>query len=99
MLLHAVRFDCSGLAAEVRDEVEAALAGLVDLDVVRGLRLGRDVVDPHVTGLLVALDDEAALDVYREHPDHLPVVARIRELGVPMTRFDIVTDDDPTVLA
>lgn len=99
MLWHIVRFDCSDLAEDVRSELETQLGGLRALDVVRGLRIARDVEEPTVTGLLVALDDHAALATYRDHPDHQPVVARVRELGVPATRLDVVTDDDPTVLA
>lgn len=99
MLWHIVRFDCGHLDEEDRVDLEGQLQGLVDLDVVRGLRLGRDVEDPAVTGLLVALDDHAALAVYRDHPDHLPVVARVRELGVTATRLDVETDDDVAVLA
>lgn len=99
MLWHIVRFDCGHLDDADRDDLEARLRGLVDLDVVRGLRLARDVDDPAITGLLVALDDQDALAIYRDHPDHLPVVARVRELGVGATRLDVLTDDDPGVLA
>lgn len=99
MLWHIVRFDCAHLGDEDRDDLEARLAALTDLDVVRGLRVARDVDEPTVTGLLVALDDEAALVRYREHPEHQPVIARVRELGVTAVRLDVVTDDDPSVLA
>jgi hypothetical protein len=99
VIWHSVRFDFSTTDAGVRDEIEAQLAGLAALDVVDGLRIGRDIVDPEVTGLLVTLADEQALATYRDHPDHAPVVARIRDLGVGVTRFDIVTDDARTVLA
>ncbi len=99
MIWHSVRFDFSTTDADVRDELEAQLTGLASLDVVEGLRLGRDIVDPEVTGLLVVLADEQALATYRDHPEHTPVVGRIRELGVGVTRFDIETDDARTVLA
>lgn len=99
MLWHIVRFDCGHLDEDDRVDLEAQLRGLTELDVVRGLRLARDVEDPAITGLVVALDDAAALAVYRDHPDHLPVVARVRELGVTATRLDIETDDDAAVLA
>lgn len=99
MLWHVVRFDCSGLDEDVRADLEQRLRALADLDVVRGLRVARDVEDPAVTGLLVALEDEAALTSYRDHPDHQPVVARIQELGIPAVRLDVRTDDDPALLA
>jgi hypothetical protein len=99
VIWHVVRFELGNLDEPTRVEVEAALADLVHLDVVSFLRTGRDVDDPSVTGLIVGLADEAALAAYRDHPDHLPVVRRIRELGVPTTRLDIASDDDPAVLA
>jgi hypothetical protein len=99
VIWHSVRFDFSTTDAAVRDEIETELAALAALDVVDGLRIGRDIVDSGVTGLLVVLADDEALATYRDHPDHAPVVERIRDLGVGVTRFDIVTDDVRTVLA
>ena len=99
MIWHVVRFEFGDLDESTRVEVETALADLVHLDVVEFLRTGRDVDEPAVTGLIVGLADEDALAAYREHPDHLPVVRRIRELGVPTARLDVASDDDPTVLA
>lgn len=99
MIWHVVSFDLGDLDEPTRLEVETALADLAHLDVVSFLRSGRDVEAPSVTGLVVGLADEAALAAYRDHPDHLPVVRRIRELGVPVSRLDIATDDDPAVLA
>jgi hypothetical protein len=98
VIWHVVRFELGTLDEAVRTEVEDQLAALADLDVVAFLRVGRDVEDPDVTGLIVGLADEEALAAYRDHPDHLPVVRRIGELGVPRVRLDIVSDDDPTVL-
>jgi hypothetical protein len=89
MLWHAVRLELGELDDEVRSSLEVDLAGLAELDVVEVLHVGRDIVDPTVTGLLVGLADEDALAVYRDHPDHRPVVQRLRELGVPLSRFDI----------
>jgi hypothetical protein len=42
------------------------------------------------------IDDDVreALEAYRVHPDHLPVVARVRELGIGTVRLDVATDDD-----
>lgn len=99
MIWHVVRFELGALAEDVREEVEAQMAALADLDVVSFLRVGRDVRDPAVTGLIVGLADEAALAAYRDHPDHQPVVRRVQELDVPRTALDIATDDDPAALA
>jgi hypothetical protein len=93
VIWHIVRFDMTDLDEAVRREVEASLAGLESLDEVRWLRVNRDVEDPNVTGLITVFDDVDALARYRVHPDHVPVVARIGELGIGTTRLDIATDD------
>lgn len=93
MIWHIVRFDMTHLDETVRREVEAALEGLDALDEVRWLRVARDIEEPGVTGLLTIFDDVDALASYRVHPDHVPVVERIRELGISATRLDIATDD------
>ncbi|MEX2503787.1 MAG: Dabb family protein [Egicoccus sp.] len=98
MILHSVRIDCSGVAEDDRRELEDGLADLADLDVVAWLRVGRDIAEPHITGLLTVHEDEAALEAYRVHPDHQPSLARLKRLGVTATRFDIETDDDPSLL-
>lgn len=98
MILHSVRIDCSGVSADDRRELEEGLAALADLDVVAWLRVGRDIAEPHVTGLLTVHEDVAALEAYRVHPDHQPTLARLKRLDVTTTRFDIETDDDPSRL-
>src|SRR5690606_272319 len=67
MILHSVRIDCSGVAEDDRRELEEGLAALADIDVVAWLRVGRDIVDPHITGLLTVHEDAAALEAYRVH--------------------------------
>jgi hypothetical protein len=93
VIWHLVRFEMGHLDETVRREVEASLAALVALDEVRWLRVARDVEDPSVTGLLTGFDDVDALTRYRVHPDHVPVVERIRSLGIATTRLDLATDD------
>jgi quinol monooxygenase YgiN len=93
VIWHVVRFDFSGIDDAVREEVEADLRALDRLDEVAWLRVARDVEEPSVTGLLTVFADLAALEAYRIHPDHLPVVARVRELGVGTVRLDVATDD------
>lgn len=98
MIWHIVRFDMGVLDEATRASLEDDLAGLTALDDVAWLRVARDVEDPGVTGLLTAFADHDALERYRVHPQHLPVVQRVRELGVPSVRLDIATDDDPATL-
>jgi hypothetical protein len=99
VIWHVVRFELGQLSEEDRTELEDQLAALADLDVVTFLRVGRDLEDPAVTGLVVGLADVEALAAYRDHPDHQPVVRRVAELGVPRVRLDIESDDDPGAFA
>ena len=99
MIWHVVRFDFAGVADDVRSDLERQLRGLDDLDCVGFLRLGRDLEQPTITGLLTGFADTAALDAYRTHPDHLPVVDAIRAAGVATSRIDVETTDDLEVLA
>ncbi len=98
MIWHIVRFDMGVLDEATRASIEGDLAGLTTLDDVAWLRVARDVDDPAMTGLLTAFADHDALERYRVHPEHLPVVQRVRELGIPSVRLDIATDDDPATL-
>ena len=98
MIWHIVRFDMSGVDEATRASLEDELAGLTALEDVTWLRVARDVEDPTMTGLMTAFADHDALERYRVHPDHLPVVQRSRELGIPAVRLDIATDDDPATL-
>jgi hypothetical protein len=93
VIWHVVRFDFTGIDETERAEVETELEALEGLDEVAWLRLGRDVDDPMVTGLLTGFVDQTALETYRTHPDHVPVVERIRALQVATVRLDVATDD------
>lgn len=98
MIWHIVRFDCSGLEPAERADLETRLSALGEIDLVRWIRVGPDVADPAITGLITAFDDVSALEAYRTHPAHVPVVEEIRALGLPTVRLDIATDDDPVTL-
>jgi hypothetical protein len=99
VIWHLVRFDCSGIDGEARRAFEASLESLAELDEVAWLRVGRDLEDPNVTGLLTGFVDVDALAAYRVDPRHQVVLDRIRELGLPTWRLDVATDDDPARLA
>lgn len=98
MIWHIVRFDMGDLDEAARTELETSLEGLAALDDVAWLRVSRDIEDPAMTGLITAFADHDALERYRVHPDHLPVVERARELRIPSVRLDVATDDDPATL-
>jgi hypothetical protein len=93
VIWHVVRFDCAEVDEETRRDLEAAIAALARLDEVAWLRVARDLEEPTVTGLLTVFEDADALARYRVHPEHVPVVERIRALGIPTVRLDIATDD------
>lgn len=101
MLWHIVRFTfAEDTDSTDREQLEEALRGLADaIGEVRLLRVARDVDDERVTGLITGFDDADALAAYREHPDHVPVVARARELCADITRLDVVTHDPVDALA
>lgn len=89
MIWHIVSFDMSAIEASVRVELERELEGLRELDVVAWLAVARDVDAPSTTGLITLFTSYDDLEAYRVHPDHVPVVQRIRDLGIPVTRLDV----------
>jgi hypothetical protein len=89
VIWHIVSLDMSAIEDDLRTEVERDLEGLRELDVVAWLAVARDVDSPSTTGLLTLFANYEDLETYREHPDHLPVVQRIRDLGIPITRLDV----------
>ncbi len=89
MIWHIVRFDLSSLDAPTRAEIERDLAALGRLDVVSWLEVARDLDTPGITGLLSLFASYEDLEAYRVHPEHVPVVERIRGLGIPVTRLDV----------
>ncbi|MGI8574091.1 MAG: Dabb family protein [Egibacteraceae bacterium] len=98
MIWHIVRFDFSGCSSDQREELEQRITGLAALDEVAWLRVARDVDEPSVTGLLTGFADREALQGYRKHPRHLPVIEALRDAGVGAVRLDVETPDDATAL-
>jgi hypothetical protein len=93
VIWHIVRFDFAGIDDAVRADLEASLAGLASIDVVAVCHVARDVEDPAVTGLVTAFADHAALEAYRVHPEHVPVVEALRAAGVAASRLDLDLPD------
>lgn len=100
MLWHIVRFRFAGDVEDgERVAFEDSLRGLAGrIDDLRLLRVARAVDEPDVTGLITGFADEAGLGNYRDHPAHVPVVARARELCAEITRLDVATADPPDAL-
>jgi hypothetical protein len=98
VIWHIARFDMSSLDDETREELEEQLAGLAVIDEVAFLRMARDLNEPNVTGFLTAFADLDAFARYEEHPVHVPVVTRVKELGLPVVHLDFPADDDPADL-
>jgi hypothetical protein len=100
VLWHIVRFRFRPDVDQAdREALARSMAGLADtIDELRLVRVAPSVDEPDVLGLITGLDDADALAAYRDHPDHLPVVARARELCEEIVRLDVVTDDPADAL-
>lgn len=98
MIWHIVRFDFGATDEDTRRDLEARLEGLIGIDEVAWVRVGRDLDDPAVTGYVSVFRTAEDLETYRTHPDHVPVVEAIRDAGVTATRIDIETSDEPSDL-
>lgn len=98
MIWHIVSLDMSAIEEDLRAELERDLEGLHAIDVVAWLAVGRDVDSPSTTGLLTLFATYEDLEAYRDHPDHLPVVQRIRDLGIQITRLDVEAEVPPADL-
>lgn len=97
MLWHVVRFRFpEDVDPEARASLERDLAALGDaIDEIAWLAVERDIEDPQVTGLLSGFAGEAELAVYRDHPAHVPVAARARQLAEEVHRLDVVAPVPP----
>lgn len=77
MLLHLVLFQFKEEAKPQLEEAVRRLKGMVGpVEVIRDLKAGIDVVHSGRSfdlGLSVTLDDRRALEVYNDHPAHVPV--------------------------
>jgi hypothetical protein len=95
VLWHIVTFRFrSDAAAAARQEMVVGLLGLPEVIAeIALLRVGPAIDDPDVLGLITGFADEAALAVYRDHPEHLPLVARANELCTSIERLDVASDD------
>ncbi|HKV39848.1 MAG TPA: Dabb family protein [Blastocatellia bacterium] len=86
MIRHVVFFKFKPEASKAqRDSVVAQLRALPDqIDVIRKFEVGENIL-PQARAwdavLIGEYDDLAALDVYSNHPAHVAVVARIREIS------------------
>ena len=86
-------FRGSVLPAE-RQAIVAALRGLTGtVPSLRSVEVGENISPARAQGythvLLETFDDRAGLAAYASHPDHLPVLARIREAASQLLALDL----------
>lgn len=94
MLVHLVCFKYKPDTADAaRDDHRTRLRTLADIEGVRQLHVGADVVRSrrsYDTGLSVTFVDRAALDAYQKHPRHVPVA----QFGVALCEQIVAVDFD-----
>ncbi|MEA2662929.1 MAG: hypothetical protein QOH08_2501 [Chloroflexota bacterium] len=91
MVLWAFR---DAVPAAERDAIVEAIRGLRErVPSLRSLEVGENVSPARAQGythvLLETFDDRAGLAAYAAHPDHLPVVARLREAASQLLAVDL----------
>jgi myo-inositol catabolism protein IolC len=91
LIRHIVLFSLEDADSPEAEQLLASLRALPrQVPEIRGLMLGRPINDgAHQFALTVDLDDEEALARYRAHPDHVPVVERLRALSSKIVVADI----------
>jgi hypothetical protein len=93
VLWHIVKFRFRPeVSAADRTDFAHRLEGMDEsIAELRAVHVAPSVDEPDVLGLITCLDDEAALAVYADHPAHVPVADRGRELCEEIIRLDMVT--------
>lgn len=83
MLVHVVMFKLKEPTKENNAELVSRLEPLAEkVPMVRSLEVGANVVKSarsYDVALIVKFDDLAAMEAYQAHPDHVPVLAFVRE--------------------
>jgi hypothetical protein len=92
MLWHILRFDLGHLDVAARSGLEKEFARLADVPEVKWSHVGHDLEDGNVTGVVLMMDDTAALARYRQNAVHLAVGAAIKRAGARSVRLDISAD-------
>jgi hypothetical protein len=92
MLTHVVLFKLKERTAENISEVVSRLARLAEsVPMVRDLEVGADVIRSarsYDVALIVKFDDRAAMEAYQVHPEHVPVLAFVREVCESVVAVD-----------
>lgn len=94
MIWHVVRFDFGSTPPTTRETIEAQLASLARIEAVAWLRVGRDLSNPDMTGLITVFHTVEDLEAYRSHPYHVPLATAIQESGIETVRLDLESADD-----
>lgn len=86
--------DAGRLAAGCRAHL-SGIPGVLRLTVGRPAGTGREVVDSsYAVALLVEFPNEAAHDVYQDHPDHLRFIAECGRFWSRVQVYDTVPSPD-----
>ena len=92
MILHLVSFKYkAGTDTETQQQHRERLAALRNIDGVKDLKVGADVVRSsrsYDTGLAITFSDRAALDAYQKHDRHVPVA----QFGVSIADHIVAVD-------
>jgi Stress responsive A/B Barrel Domain len=93
MIKHVVFFNFKPEATgEQRREIIKALEGLPgQIDVIRDLSMGLNVVESKRAwdfALIVSFDDMSGLDVYANHPAHVPVKEKVAAIAKDIGSVD-----------
>jgi hypothetical protein len=93
VLWHIVKFRFRPEVSQAdRTDLAEQLRALAEhIGELRALHVAPSIDEGDVLGLVTQLDDADALAVYRDHPAHLPVAARARELCAEIVRLDMLS--------
>lgn len=95
MIRHIVLWTfADGVPPAERDAIVAAVRGLAGkVPSLRTLEVGENVSPARAQGythvLVETFDDRAGLAAYASHPDHVPVVARLRAAAAQLLAVDL----------
>ena len=89
MLWHVVTMELGGLSEAARQELEAKVERLREIDDIRWFRSARDMERPGNTAFISVMVDKEALERYRIHPVHQTLAQSLRDNHIVVHRLDL----------